>query len=257
MSQFLNSVIRQLGRDTGKVLSNAVFKDAHSTPIRMARGGGSNQVVSRETRTKARKTEFEKALIFDRSANPKTLTRKIQALSVILDEELSGFMDDDYLSAQEANAAFKMLNDFSSKAESVAKQLQIDEEGNTSEISQLEKIVKQTYEDFHKVLRMAADGCEKIIPKMESNYEKKRFKFFRWVILNTFYMRNYAKTGEKNIMKTVLANILLIGSQPLMMLFGLITAPIEWNNRREESKLYKAAVKQEQERAKTYREIIA
>ena len=166
-------------------------------------------------------------------------------------------MDDDYLSAQEANAAFKMLNDFSSKAESVAKQLQIDEEGNTSEISQLEKIVKQTNEDFHNVLRMAADGCEKIIPKMESNYEKKRFKFFRWVILNTFFLSNYDKTGEKNIMKTVLANILLIGSQPLMMLFGLITAPIEWNNRREESKLYKAAVKQEQERAKTYREIIA
>tara|TARA_B110000046_G_scaffold106741_1_gene114170 strand:+ start:1215 stop:1427 length:213 start_codon:yes stop_codon:yes gene_type:complete len=69
-------------------------------------------------------------------------------------------------------------------------------------------------------------------------------------------VRNYAKTGEKHIMKTVLANILLIGSQPLMMLIGLITTPIEWNNRRKESKLYKAAVKQEQERAKTYREII-
>ena len=257
MSQFLNSVIRQLGRDTGKVLSNAVFKDAHSTPIRMVRGGGSNQVVVRETRTKTRKSEFEKALIFDRSANPKTLIRKMQALSIILDEELSGFMDDDYLSAQEANAAFKMLNDFSSKAESVAKQLQMDEEGNVLEISQLERIVKQTNDDFHKVLKLAADGCEKIIPKIESNHEKNRFKFFRWIILNTFFMRNYAKTGEKNIMKTVLANILLIGFQPLMMLFGLMTAPIEWNKKRKENKLYKAAVNQEQERAKSYREIIA
>lgn len=141
--------------------------------------------------------------------------------------------------------------------ESVAKQLQMDEEGNVLEISQLERIVKQTNDDFHKVLKLAADGCEKIIPKIESNHEKNRFKFFRWIILNTFFMRNYAKTGEKNIMKTVLANILLIGFQPLMMLFGLITAPIEWNKRRKENKLYKAAVNQERERAKSYREIIA
>ena len=32
---FVKSVVRQVGRDTGKVISNKVFKDAHSTPIRI------------------------------------------------------------------------------------------------------------------------------------------------------------------------------------------------------------------------------
>ena len=34
IGQFLSSTIRQVGRDTGKVISNQLFGDAHSTPVR-------------------------------------------------------------------------------------------------------------------------------------------------------------------------------------------------------------------------------
>lgn len=31
---FLSSLVRQVGRDSGKVISNSIYKDAHATPIR-------------------------------------------------------------------------------------------------------------------------------------------------------------------------------------------------------------------------------
>ena len=34
LEKFVSSLIRQVGRDTGKVVSNLVYKDAHATPIR-------------------------------------------------------------------------------------------------------------------------------------------------------------------------------------------------------------------------------
>lgn len=40
---FIKSVVRQVGRDTGKVISNKVYKDAHSTPIRMVSSDTSPQ----------------------------------------------------------------------------------------------------------------------------------------------------------------------------------------------------------------------
>ena len=32
---FVNSMVRQIGRDSGKVVTNKIFGDAHATPIRM------------------------------------------------------------------------------------------------------------------------------------------------------------------------------------------------------------------------------
>lgn len=255
MNQFLNSVIRQLGRDTGKVISNSIFKDAHSTPIRMVRSR-SNQVTQQRQNRKVR-SEFDKALVFDRSATPKTLIRKIQALSMILEEEMKVFMNDDYLSNSEANDAFKMLNEFSQKAESVAKQLEIDEVANANEISQLEKIVTQTNNDFHVLLKKASRSCEEMSVKLQDYAaEKSRFKFLRWILLNTFYMRGFARTGNKKIWNTVLANLLLFGTQPIMLIIGLITAPFEINRLKKDAKKYIEAAEKEKLRATTYADII-
>ena len=35
--KFLSSMIRQVGKDTGKVISNTLYGDAHSTPVRHIR----------------------------------------------------------------------------------------------------------------------------------------------------------------------------------------------------------------------------
>ena len=62
---FLKSAINQVGRDMGKVVSNQIFKDSHSTPYR--RVGNSNVVVTQNSNyssKKVSKTEFDKAIEF-------------------------------------------------------------------------------------------------------------------------------------------------------------------------------------------------
>lgn len=51
---FIRSVVRQVGRDTGKVVSNKAFGDAHATPIRMVRSADTGPVTSASGRRKFR-----------------------------------------------------------------------------------------------------------------------------------------------------------------------------------------------------------
>lgn len=51
---FIRSVVRQVGRDSGKVISNKVFGDAHSTPIRMVRNVDTSPLTSDKGRRKYR-----------------------------------------------------------------------------------------------------------------------------------------------------------------------------------------------------------
>ena len=37
LEKFISSAVRQVGRDTGKVISNSLYGDAHSTPVRHVR----------------------------------------------------------------------------------------------------------------------------------------------------------------------------------------------------------------------------
>jgi hypothetical protein len=39
---FVRSMVNQVGRDGGKVVSNKIYGDAHSTPVRMVRSSGSS-----------------------------------------------------------------------------------------------------------------------------------------------------------------------------------------------------------------------
>ena len=38
-STFTNSIVREIGRNYGKSISNNLLGDSHSTPVRMVRGG--------------------------------------------------------------------------------------------------------------------------------------------------------------------------------------------------------------------------
>ncbi len=253
MGQFLNSVIRQLGRDTGKVLSNSIFGDAHSTPIRMVKGASNNNVEGRRVKNKS---DFEKALNFDRSATPKLLVRKVQNIGIILEDEMSRHLSDEYLSPEEAIDAFKMLKEFASKSQSVAKQLEIDEETNANEIQILEKVVQHTSEDFSRLLKMGAKGCDEMAISLESKVKEEfTFQFFRWLLLNSFYMRGYARTGQKNLQSTILSNLLLPGTQLIMFFVGLTTAPFEIYRLQKLRKEYLNSAAKERERAKNYSEI--
>lgn len=48
---FIRSLVRQVGRDAGKVVSNKAFGDAHATPIRMVRSADTSPQYSGKRRT--------------------------------------------------------------------------------------------------------------------------------------------------------------------------------------------------------------
>lgn len=254
-NRFLNNVISQLGRDTGKVISNSIFGNAHATPVRVS--GGQAKLNYNTKVTKRQFSDFEKALNFDRSLTPKNLVRKLQAVSILLTEETEKFISDGYLSVKEDDEAFTMFNKFVKKAESVASQLELEEEANKTELQVLEKLVIQTENQFHALLRESAEGCEMASFSLkESAVKKSKLNFFRWILLNTFFMRGYAKTGEKKLASTILANILLFGGQIIMFLVGLLSFPFEINSRKKLKALYLSASEQELKRANKYLEIV-
>lgn len=151
---------------------------------------------------------------FDRDATPEALVKQMLMISLLLEEEVESFLNDDYFSPEEAEVAFQMVHRFTKKAESVAKQLSFEEEKNAEWLEKLEKIVGRAKQDFEKLLDRAADSCERMIPVLEQKaLTEGRFNIFKWVLYNTFYMRGYAKTGKLKTLNTVLANFFLPGTQ--------------------------------------------
>ena len=259
MSAFLNSLIRQLGRDSGRVITNKVFGDAHAAPVRVIRGSQKPTRVQPSISSQKRQSianKFDNALNFDRDDKPEALVKQMLMVSLLLEEEVESFLNDDYFSPEEAKIAFQMVHRFTKKAESIAKQLSFEEDENAEWLDKLEKIVVRAKQDFEKLLDRAADSCERMIPILEEKAATEgRFNFFKWVMYNTFYMRGYAKTGKVNTLNTVLANFFLPGTQILMFAIGIVTSPFEYAKYRKIRKYYQDQMVQEQQRAKELREI--
>jgi hypothetical protein len=62
MGTFGKSFSRELGKNTGKVISNAVFGDKWSTPYRSANGGKSASVMTAQIKAEQQKTQAEAQL---------------------------------------------------------------------------------------------------------------------------------------------------------------------------------------------------
>ena len=45
-STFTNSIVREIGRNYGKSISNDLLGDSHSTPVRMVGGSSSQSIIS-------------------------------------------------------------------------------------------------------------------------------------------------------------------------------------------------------------------
>lgn len=259
MSAFLNSLIRQLGRDSGRVITNKVFGDAHAAPVRVIRGAQTPPRVQPSISAQKRQriaNKFDNALNFERDDKPETLVKHLLMVSLLLEEEVESFLNDDYFSPEEAEIAFQMIHRFTKKAESVAKQLSFEEEQNAQWLDKLEQVVLGAKQDFDNLLDRAADSCERMIPVLEQKAAVEgKFNFFKWVLYNTFYMRGYAKTGQLKTVNTVLANLLLPGTQVLMFAIGLLSSPFEYMKYRKINKYYQDQMVQEQQRATELRDI--
>lgn len=232
---FLKSAINQVGRDMGKVVSNQVFKDSHSTPYRrVSQKSSNNQRSYSSSRINKTKTEFEKAIDFQTGFRPNTLITKISGAYTVIKNEAKEYISDGYLDTTEASNLFEMMNRFNDKVEDICDILEIDEKTNEKEINQLSKIVEKTNELFRNTLEVSANGCKERQSehrKEAENIEKPNF--LKYVGLHLVWLGKYARGSEKSILNMVIANIadLITFTFPItrtfLLLKGIFTFPNE------------------------------
>ncbi len=234
---FANAVIRQVGRDLGKVISNQLFKDSHSTPYRRVgnrRRTQNQQTTQVATQPKQTQTEeltsaaFDKAIGFATTYTAPTMVRKLMGVYEVINNEIFKAKRDGFIDSEEAKLIFTMEQEFHHKAEIIADLLELDEAENEKHLEKLEKVVRLTSGLFHETLNLAIKGAE--IEKQ--HYQKKQNKiqpiqFGNYIGLHFILMGTYAKTGKKQLWKTIVGNIvsliiLIVFYVPLLNLVGLV-----------------------------------
>ena len=276
---FLQSAINQVGRDLGRVASNAVFKDSHAIPIRRAKSYNSSTSNQRPAQPKAQpiqqvKDDFEKAINFKTGYKPGTLVSKLGGAFIVIKNEARGFVEDGYLDKEESEQLFDMIKDFNEKCRDIEDVISFTEDKNAKEYKQLENIIISLREVFAEVLEVSAKACKKQAVEYEKEGEAlKPTNFFRYVGLHLIWMPRYAKGGEMNIGKAVLANVLdVFGSfivmgifetgfayffiRGILLLTGLVTYPSEVKNTKQAKDDFTILAKQERNRAKAYEALI-
>jgi len=265
---FLQSAINQVGRDLGRVASNAVFKDRHAIPIRRAKSYYSSSSNQRPAQPKAQpiqqvKDDFEKAINFKTGYKPSTLISKLGGAFVVIKNEARAFVEDGYLDRDESEQLFDMMKQFVDKCSDVEDVISFTEDGDAKEYKQLESITLSTREVFVEVLKISSKACKNQAINYESEGEELTpISFFRYVGLHLIWMPRYAKGGEKNVGKAVLANVLDVITltfpitRSVLLLTGLVTYPSELKKTKQAKDDFRILAKQERNRAKAYEALI-
>ena len=263
---FLRSAINQVGRDMGRVVSNQVFKDAHSIPIRRARSRSSSDRPANTQRRAAPirevKTEFDKSISFKTGYRPSTLISKLGGAFTVIKNEAKAFVEDGYLDTQESDQLFTMLKQFNDKISDVEDVLSFSVDESAKEYKQLEKIVIATKEVFHEVLAVSIKACEARADEMDAMAkEPQTISQGRYVGLHLIWMSRYANGGEKNTAKAVIANILdvLTCTWPITRLVLLIkglTGYAAYQREQDQAANYRRIAELERQRAEAYRQFL-
>lgn len=252
---FLKSTVNQVGRDLGKVISNQIFKDNHSTPYRKV----VNDYGYNRKSLSSYKSDFEKVISFQMVHRPSTLIAKVSGVYTVIKNEANIFISDGYLDVSESNELFYMMNQFNNKVDDICDILEIDEEANKKEINQLLVLINKANNLFSNVLKVSADGCVQRQKDHEieaSNIEE--VTFLKYLALNIIWMGGYARGGEKSIFNMVLANIidLITMTFPLTRTYlffkGLFTFSSEKRRRKMLKNAYIKLAQLEGKRAEAY-----
>ncbi len=174
IEKFISSAVRQVGRDLGKVVSNQVFKDAHSTPIRHVNrlSSAPMPVVGTKTSDLRRKTDFEKSMNFKLTFTPPTLINKLVGAFMEFKKESDTLLDDEYLSFSEASYFISMLNDFSNKTAEVAEVVEMHPKTKDEDLAYLNRIANDLKRHIIKVAEMAIEGSMTESNRLEHRLSK-------------------------------------------------------------------------------------
>ena len=87
---FIKSLVRQVGRDAGKVVSNKAFKDAHVTPIRMVQSADTSAQYAGKRRTY--RHDLDRVVNGDLPSTAGTAKKNLVKLENALEDFLNGMM---------------------------------------------------------------------------------------------------------------------------------------------------------------------
>jgi 23S rRNA pseudoU1915 N3-methylase RlmH len=262
---FLKSTINQVGRDLGKVVSNEVFKDAHSTPHRIVKNNQKNN-SSRQVFAQKKKEKLDncdKLISFNIAYKADTLITKLSGVYVEMKNLSSEFVEDGYLDSKETTDLFTTIEKFNGKTSDIYDVLTINEQKNEKYIEQVSSLVDKTKEHFKKILTVAIEGCEK-----KSKHYKNRsesvvgISLKKYTFLHFFWMSKYARGGEKNLRKAIFANLIdiitafFILSRPVLILTALFTYPNIKKKNKELKKSLSELAELELKRVEEFRKII-
>jgi len=262
---FLKSAVNQVGRDMGKVVSNQIFKDSHSTPYRKV---GVSKVHLSNSRSSNSNViafdDFDKAMNFPTSHRPDTLISKTAGVYTVIKNLSNSYISDGYLDVDESDSLFNMMSRFNNKIADVCDVLELDEEKNEKQLDQLEKIVKKTQELFNEVLEVSAEGCELAAKNNLSNIsEGVEMTKTNYILLHVMWCGKYAR-GERNlsIFLAVLANLLdlifftFFITRPYLLFKGFHSYSEKSRKTNKLNTLSSEMCELELQRAKTYRSMI-
>lgn len=162
LDKFVNSMVRQVGRDLGKVVSNQVFGNAHSTPIRhVNRIANTSSYPSHGTKSadRRRKTDFEKSLNFKMTYTPPTLLNKLAGALIELKNEARTLIEDGYLSSGETQYFLSLLKDFNDKIADVITALNLHNKTKPEDEERLLKIINESNDLVKDIASSGYDGC--------------------------------------------------------------------------------------------------
>lgn len=269
---FLQSAINQVGRDMGRVVSNAIFKDRHAVPIRRAKSfnNSTQNQVQRPQNSKALpiqqvKNEFNKAIDFKTGYRPTTLISKLGGAFVIIKNEARAFIEDGYLDEEESQQLFQMMIDFNHKCSDVEDVIGFTEDKDSKVYQQLDNILQTTQDVFKDVLKTSIQACD-ARAKAYDNTTQDIFiptNFGRFLGLYLIWFPKYAKGGEKKVTNAVIANILDLVTftfpitRTVLFIMALVDYSAETKKGNHLLQSYKTAAAKERERAKTYRKFFA
>ncbi|MCR8667890.1 hypothetical protein NO995_09370 [Aestuariibaculum sp. M13] len=203
---FLKSAINQVGRDMGKVVSNQIFQDNHSSPYRSV--GQHTVRLNNSTKQSNLKSDFDKAINFQMGHRPITLIAKISGVYTVIKNEANYYVSDGYLDTKESESLFEMLNRLNMKIDDICDVLELDSKGNEKEINQLTILVEKTNILFKNTLEISAKGCFQRQKEHEIEaLQIKKPELLSFIGYHLIWMGKYARGSKKSITNTILANI--------------------------------------------------
>ena len=170
LDKFVNSMVRQVGRDLGKVVSNQVFGNAHATPIRHVNriaNVPATQTYGSKTGDRRRKSDFEKSLNFKMSYTPPTLVNKLAGALIEFKNEAGSLIWDNYLSSGETQYFLSMLQDFNHKVLDVSTALELSPKTKPEDQDYLLRIIEDMKALVRKVVKSGYDGCTEEISEID------------------------------------------------------------------------------------------